>query len=49
MSVYAYWLSDTAVLKMYGAQEVTLKNAAFRSYYTMAKELAENGKQVLRG
>lgn len=42
MNIYAYWFSDKAVLKMYGAQEVTPDNTDFRSYYTMVKELAEN-------
>jgi heat shock protein HtpX len=42
MNIYAYWFSDKAVLKMYGAQEVTPENAEFRSYYNMVKELAEN-------
>ncbi len=44
MNVYAYWFSDKAVLKMYGAQEVTPDNAEFRSYYNMVKELAENAQ-----
>ena len=44
MNVYAYWFSDKAVLKMYGAQEVTPDNAEFRSYYNMVKELAENSQ-----
>lgn len=42
MNIYAYWFSDKAVLKMYGAQEVTPDNTEFRGYYTMVKELAEN-------
>ena len=42
MNVYAYWFSDKAVLKMYGAQEVTPDNVQFRSYYNMVRELAEN-------
>ncbi len=33
MNVYAYWFSDKAVLKMYGAQEVTPDNAVFKAYY----------------
>ena len=44
MNVYAYWFSDKAVLKMYGAQEVTPDNAEFRSYYNMVKELAQNAE-----
>jgi heat shock protein HtpX len=44
MNIYAYWFSDKAVLKMYGAQEVTPDNTQFRSYYNMVKELAENAQ-----
>ena len=44
MNVYAYWFSDKAVLKMYGAQEVTPDNTQFRSYYQMVKSLAENAQ-----
>lgn len=49
MNVYAYWFSDKAVLKMYGAQEVNPENsfgdnAEFRSYYNMVKELAQNAE-----
>jgi heat shock protein HtpX len=44
MNVYAYWFSDKAVLKMYGAQEVTPDNMQFRNYYHMVKELAENAQ-----
>ncbi|HOY71051.1 MAG TPA: zinc metalloprotease HtpX [Methylotenera sp.] len=48
MNVYAYWFSDKAVLKMYGAQEVNSENnygdGQFRSYYNMVKELAENAQ-----
>jgi heat shock protein HtpX len=44
MNIYAYWFSDKAVLKMYGAQEVTPDNAEFRSYYNMVKELAQNAE-----
>lgn len=48
MNVYAYWFSDKAVLKMYGAQEVNADNnygdGQFRSYYNMVKELAENAQ-----
>lgn len=42
MNVYAYWFSDKAVLKMYGAMEVTPDNTQFRNYYGMVKELAQN-------
>ena len=44
MNVYAYWFSDKAVLKMYGAVEVSPDNAEFRSYYNMVKELAQNAE-----
>lgn len=44
MNVYAYWFSDKAVLKMYGAMEVTPDNTQFRSYYNMVKDLAENAQ-----
>lgn len=44
MNIYAYWFSDKAVLKMYGAQEVTPDNMQFRNYYIMVKELAENAQ-----
>lgn len=44
MNVYAYWFSDKAVLKMYGAQEVTPDNQQFKNYYLMVKELAENAQ-----
>lgn len=44
MNVYAYWFSDKAVLKMYGAQEVTADNSQFRNYYEMVKALAENAQ-----
>lgn len=44
MNVYAYWFSDKAVLKMYGAMEVTPDNTQFRNYYNMVKELAENAQ-----
>ena len=46
MNIYAYWFSDKAVLKMYGAQEVNAENnyggGQYRNYYNMVKELAEN-------
>lgn len=42
MNIYAYWFSDKAVLKMYGAQEVTAENMQFRTYYQMVRELAQN-------
>ena len=49
MNIYAYWFSDKAVLKMYGAQEVSPENnfgynSQFRNYYSMVKELAENAQ-----
>lgn len=44
MNVYAYWFSDKAVLKMYGAQEITPDNMQFQSYYQMVKSLAENAQ-----
>jgi heat shock protein HtpX len=44
MNLYAYWFSDKAVLKMYGAQEVTPDNTEFRSYYNMVKELSQNAE-----
>ncbi len=44
MNVYAYWFSDKAVLKMYGAVEVLPDNAEFRSYYNMVKDLAQNAE-----
>ena len=44
MNVYAYWFSDQAVLKMYGAQEITPDNMQFRNYYNMVKELAQNAQ-----
>lgn len=44
MNVYAYWFSDQAVLKMYGAQEVTPDNVQFSNYYNIVKELAENAQ-----
>ena len=40
MNIYAYWFSDKAVLKMYGAQEVTPDNREFSGYYNIVKELA---------
>lgn len=44
MNIYAYWFSDKAVLKMYGAQEVTAENVQFRTYYQMVRELAQNAQ-----
>ena len=48
MNIYAYWFSDKAVLKMYGAQEVNAENnygeGQFRNYYNTVKELAENAQ-----
>lgn len=49
MNFYAYWFSDKAVLKMYGAQEVSPENnfgdnREFSNYYNMVKELAQNAE-----
>lgn len=44
MNVYAYWFSDKAVLKMYGAEEITAENVQFRNYYQMVRSLAENAQ-----
>ena len=48
MNVYAYWFSDKAVLKMYGAQEVSPENnygnGQFSNYYNMVKELSQNAQ-----
>lgn len=44
MNIYAYWFSDKAVLKMYGAQEVTADNVQFRTYYQMVRQLAESAQ-----
>lgn len=44
MNVYAYWFSDKAVLKMYGAIEVTPENTQFSDYYNMVKDLAKNAE-----
>ena len=48
MNFYAYWFSDKAVLKMYGAVQVNPENnygdGQFRNYYNMVKELAENAE-----
>lgn len=44
MNVYAYWFSDKAVLKMYGAMEVTPDNTQFKAYYNMVKGLAEKAQ-----
>lgn len=40
MNIYAYWFSDTAVLKMYNAQEVDENSAP--QFYRMVRELAQN-------
>jgi len=40
MNVYAYWFSDTMVLKMYNAQEVDEHSAP--QYFRMMRELAQN-------
>lgn len=42
MNLYAYWFSDQAVLKMYGAVEVTPDDVRFRHYYQMVQSLAKN-------
>jgi heat shock protein HtpX len=44
MNVYAYWFSDQAVLKMYGAEEVKADSRQFQSYYQMVKALAESAQ-----
>ena len=48
MNFYAYWFSDKAVLKMYGAQEINQENnygdGQFKNYYNMVKELAQNAE-----
>ena len=44
MNFYAYWFSDKAVLKMYGAVQVTPENTEYRNYYNMVKELAQNAE-----
>lgn len=44
MNIYAYWFSDKAVLKMYGAVEITPENTQFRNYYSMVKALAEKAE-----
>jgi heat shock protein HtpX len=40
MNAYAYWFSDTAVLKMYNAQEVDEHSAP--GFYGMIRELSQN-------
>jgi heat shock protein HtpX len=42
MNVYAYWFSDTAVLKMYNAQEVDESSAP--QFFRMVRELAQNAQ-----
>ncbi len=48
MNFYAYWFSDKAVLKMYGAAEISPENnygnGQFRKYYETVKELAQNAQ-----
>ena len=48
MNIYAYWFSDKAVLKMYGAQEVNPENnfgnGEFSNYYNTVQELAQNAQ-----
>ena len=39
MNLFAYWFSDTMVLKMYNAQEVDEVSAP--QFYTMVRELAQ--------
>ncbi len=43
-NIYAYWFSDKAVLKMYGAIEVTPENTQFSNYYTMVEALAKKAE-----
>jgi len=40
MNVYAYWYSDSAVLKMYNAQQMSAETAP--QFYGMIRELAQN-------
>lgn len=42
MNAYAYWFSDTVVLKMYNAQEVDESSAP--QFYRMLRELAQNAQ-----
>lgn len=44
MNIYAYWFSDKAVLKMYGAKEVGPDDVQLSGYYHMVKELAERAE-----
>lgn len=48
MNFYAYWFSDQAVLKMYGAVEINAENGygegRFKGYYNMVQELAQNAQ-----
>ena len=44
MNIYAYWFSDTVVLKIYNAQEITADNMQFRGFYNMVKGLAQNAQ-----
>ena len=48
MNFYAYWFSDKAVLKMYGAVEVNAENNygdnQYKNYYNMVKDLAQNAE-----
>jgi len=39
MNLFAYWFSDTMVLKMYNAQEVD--EASAPQFYTMVRDLAQ--------
>ncbi len=40
MNAYAYWFSDTAVLKMYNAQQVDEHSSP--RFYNMIRELSQN-------
>ena|SRR3990167_485573 len=40
MNAYAYWFSDTVVLKMYNAQQVDEQSAP--KFYLMIRELSQN-------
>ena len=41
MNLFAYWFSDTMVLKMYNAQEVD--EASAPQFYSMVRDLAQRG------
>jgi heat shock protein HtpX len=40
MNIFSYWFSDTMVLKMYGAQEVTREESP--NLYDLVEQLAAN-------